>query len=93
MDVTDDLMAHETAHPLDGLADDSRPEMSHMEGLCHVGPAVIHNYGLRLFHLVKAQLFSCPHAVHVIGKEGAGKLQIDKARHHRRHFLEITALL
>ena len=49
MDVAGHLVSEERAHALQGLADDGAAEMSHVEGLRHVGAAVVHNDLLRGF--------------------------------------------
>lgn len=55
MHITDHVMSHKFADPLDTLSNDSRAQMSDMQWLGNIGPAVIYNNGLRMCRFVTAK--------------------------------------
>ena len=66
MNITDHLISHKTAHALDALSDNSRTQMAHMKGLCHIGAAVIHDDRFLLFRFFQSQLVRLCHTLHII---------------------------
>ena len=93
MNIADHLMAHKTAHALNGFTDDSGTEMAHVQGLCHIGSAVVHDHSLRMLRRLHSQLLSSPHPIHIIGQKAASDLQVNEARHNSGNLLEDLAVL
>ena len=81
-------MAHKAGNPFYGLSDNGRTQMSHVEGLCHVGPAIVHHNGqgrICLFHTavrILLQLVEEPAQIIRV------QIQVDKARTYHLHFGE-----
>ena len=80
--ITNHMVAQETAHTLYALPDNSRPQMTHMERLCHVGPAVIHDNSLRLLRCFQSQLICPGHGTRILCQKLLGQFQVDETRHH-----------
>ena len=55
--------AGEAQQPLDALADDGRTQMAHVQGLCHVGAAVVDDDGFWIFCFFHRQVFVPGHLV------------------------------
>ena len=83
MNVTDDLVAHIALHPADGLADDRRAQMPHMQRLGHVGPAIVHHNRARRLLLGHAQVFVRAHLLEPGAEILRRQAQVDKAGRHR----------
>ena len=86
MNVADHLMSQETSHPLNALADHSRTEMAHVQRLCHIGSAVIHNDRERRFCLFTAAVVSLSHVIHVGCQISGFQFYINETRHHGVYF-------
>ena len=71
--------------PFQGFADNGGAEVADVQGLCHIGAAVVHHHGLPRANLLRAEVRLGAHGLHIPLQEGAGELQVDKARHHRLH--------
>ena len=80
MDVAGHLVPEERAHALQGLADDGAAEMSHVEGLRHVGAAVVHNDLLRGF-LSDPVFLLARHLTHCFRQGLRRDLQVDEPGH------------
>ena len=48
MDVTDGVVAEEFVKPLQGLADDGRPQVTDVQRLCHISSTVVYHDGLAI---------------------------------------------
>ena len=46
MDVADGVIAEELVKPLQCFANDGRPQVTDVQGLCHIGTAVVYHDGL-----------------------------------------------
>ena len=57
--------------------------MADVQGLGHVGPAVVHHDGLALADFLDAKVFCGAHFFQIIRQERPGELQVEKAGHHR----------
>ena len=85
MHVTDGVVAQILVEPLQALADDGGPQVADVQGLCHVGSAVVHHNGFALPRLVHAELGGCAHFLQIGHQKMAGELQVDEAGVHRLH--------
>lgn len=79
MHVTDDGMALKAGDALDALTDDGGAQMSHMEGLCHVGSAVVQHDGLGVRVRLAALAGVAFQLVHQFSQVFGGYIQIDEA--------------
>ena len=79
MHVTNDVIAEVTLDALDGLADDGRTDVTHMQGFCHVGSAVVNDHGFGLGFPLQAELFSHSHPVQVLSHKFRLQPQVDEA--------------
>ena len=86
--ITDDLVTLEAGDALDALTDDGGTQMAHMEGLCHVGSAVVDNDGLCFGVGFRAAAVVLLQLLHQAGQEGGGYVDVDEARTHHFHFGE-----
>ena len=66
MHVADDMVSHIPLDAFDGLADDGGANVAHMQGFCHVGPAVVDDHGFRGCFRLEAELLSPGHLVYII---------------------------
>ena len=82
MCVTDHLIAHLPGQTLHALADDRRPQVSHVEGLRHIGTAVVDDDLFTAQGTVQSQVFLPVHAVQVVGEAGRIHAQVNEAGHH-----------
>ena len=85
MDIPDHIMPRIPGNPLDALADNGWTQMSHMERLGHIRPAVIHNNSGRILRHFQAKLFFPAHSGQIVLHEALPYLQIQKARGHSLH--------
>ena len=85
VNVTDGIVAKEPVQPLDALADDGRAQVADVQGLCHVGPAVVHHHGFALAGFDNAEIRGGAHGFQVVLQEGIRQLQVDEAGHDSLH--------
>ena len=78
MDVADDLFTVIAADPLDGFTDDSGTQVSYMQGLGHIGAAVIQDDPGRSLLRGHAETVRVFHLHQISGQEGFPYLQIDE---------------
>ncbi len=89
MHITDHVMSHKFADPLDTLSNDSRAQMSDMQWLGNIGPAVIYNNGLRMCRFVTAKSsLICFHIADIFRQIGRTYFHIDKSRFYRLYALK-----
>ena len=82
MGVADDVVTHEPGDALDCLTDDGRAQVAYVQGLCHVGAAVVHHDGqgvLRLLHAAVRVLFQL---IEQLAQKVRVQIQVDKAGAH-----------
>ena len=80
--IADGVVAQELVQPLQGFADDGRPQVADVQGLCHIGSAVVHHDGLALTDFLHAEVGGGAHGFQIICQKRAGGFQVDEARHH-----------
>ena len=56
--------------------------MADVQGLCHVGSAVVHHDGLAFADFLHAEVGGSAHGFQIICQKRAGGLQVDEAGHH-----------
>ena len=88
MGVAHGLVAEEVLDPLDALADDGRAQMADVQGLGHVGAAVVHHHGARLGIPGHAEAGRGAGLLQVFCQEGRSQPQIQKARRSGLHLGE-----
>ena len=57
--------------------------MTDVQGLCHIGAAVVHHDGLSGADLLYAEVGRGAHFLQITLQEGVRQLQVDKAGHYR----------
>ena len=83
--VANDLVAHIPLNALDRLADDGGTDMAHVQGLCHIGSAVVDDHGFGLFLALEAEFLCHSHFLKIIRHIFRCQPQIDKSGLHRLH--------
>ena len=92
MNVADGIVAEELVQPLDALANDGRAQVADVQGLCHVGSAVVHNDGLAGAGLTDAEIGSGAHFLQIAAQESVGELQVDEAGHDGVHHGKVRGI-
>ena len=83
VDVADDRVAEVAVDALDALADDGRAQMADVQGLCHIGAAVVQHHG-PLFRVARhAGTLTAAHFLHMGGQIVLPEAQIEEAGVHR----------
>ena len=85
MHVADGVVAEEGIQPLHGFADDGGAQMTDVQGLRHVGAAVVHYNGLARAGFCNAKVGGGAHGFQIGFQERPGELQVDEARHDGFH--------
>ena len=78
MDITDDILSVEAGDALDRLADDRAAQMSDMQGLGHIGTAVVDDDLLRLFRKRHAETIVRAHLLQVRLQKALFHIQIQE---------------
>ena len=92
MNVADGIVAEKGVQPLHGFTDDGGAQMADVQGLRHVGAAVVHHNGLARPGLGNAELGRNAHALQVGLQKAAGELQVDEARHNGLHHAVVPSV-
>ena len=92
VDVADDVIAQEAVQPLQAFADDGGAQMADVQGLCHVGSAVVDDHLLAGTHLLSAEGVGGAHFFQVLCQEGARELQVDEARAYGFHQIVVAGI-
>ena len=79
MDITDDIFSVETGDALDCLADDRAAQVADMQGLCHIGAAVVDDDLFRLFRKGHSQTLVLTHLLQVGLQKALVHIQIQEA--------------
>lgn len=66
---------------LQAFANDSRAQVADVQGLGHVGTAVVHHHGLAGAGFLYAEVRGGPHLFQIARQEAAGEPQVDEAGH------------
>ena len=85
MHVADGVVAEEGIQPLHGFADDGGAQVADVQGLCHVGAAVVHHNGLPRAGFCNAKVGGGAHGFQIGFQERPGEFQVDEARHDGLH--------
>ena len=82
------FIAHIGIYPFDGLAYDRGAQMPHMQGLGHIGAAIVHHHRLRRGWPGHAVVVSMQR-LHQVRPDGLrGECQVDEARLNRLRFFK-----
>ena len=85
MHVADGVVAEEGIQPLHGFADDGGAQMTDVQGLRHVGAAVVYHNRLARAGFCNAKVGGGAHGFQIGFQERPGELQVDEARHDGLH--------
>ena len=85
MHVADGVVAEEGIQPLHGFADDGGAQMTDVQGLRHVGAAVVHHNGLPRAGFRNAKIGGDAHGFQIGFQKRPGELQVNEARHDGLH--------
>ena len=85
MHVADGVVAEEGVQPLHGFADDGGAQMTDVQGLRHVGAAVVHHNRLARAGFRNAKIGGGAHGFQIGFQERPGELQVNEARHDGLH--------
>ena len=66
MNIAHHMISQEISHPTNAFSNNCRTKMSHMQRLCHIGSAVIHNNGFSMTNFIQPQLRSLSHTFHIL---------------------------
>ena len=92
MHIPDGVVAQVLIEPLQTLADDGGAQVADVQGLGHIGPAVVHHNGLAFAGLGNAELGRNAHSLQVGLQKVAGELQVDEARHNGLHHAVVPSV-
>ena len=76
MDIADHGVAEVALGALDALTDDGRTKMADVQGLCHVGAAVVDDHGAGVGILLQAEAGGRAHLLEIGRQEGWLKPEI-----------------
>ena len=82
MNIAHHMISQEISHPTNAFSNNCRTKMSHMQRLCHIGSAVIHNNGFSMTNFIQPQLRSLSHTFHILCQIQGIDTKIDKSRHY-----------
>ena len=85
MNVADGIVAEEGVQPLHGFTDDGGAQVADVQGLCHVGTAVVYHNGFARAGFRNAKIGGGAHGFQIGFQERPGELQVDEARHDGFH--------
>ena len=85
MHVADGVVAEEGIQPLHGFADDGGAQMTDVQGLRHVGAAVVHHNRLARACFRNTKVGGGAHGFQIGFQERPGELQVNEARHDGLH--------
>ena len=85
MHVADGIVSEEGVQPLHGFADDGGAQMTDVQGLRHVGAAVVHHNRLARACFRDTKIGGGAHGFQIGFQKRPGELQVNEARHDGFH--------
>ncbi len=74
VDVTDGVVAEVLVQPLQALADDGGAQVADVQGLCHIGPAVVHHDGLALAAALQTEGLAVVQPLQALADDGGAQV-------------------
>ena len=78
MDITDDMVAEVAVNALEAFADNGRAQMTYMEGLCHIGAAVVHHHSSGIGVMLQTVTLGLAHVGNIVLQVFSGDMEVQK---------------